>query len=178
MDWKGSRPREWPMRRFAQDFALMDRAERKKEQKELFKEEPDVPVWLKTSIAFCAGLFAVIVTLWVVFSFNKPRTIIMPELKRIVDVQLGYLRKRLASRNLQLVVDEQAEKLLAEEGYDPTYGARPLKRVIQQRIENVLASKLLNGEFGAGDSIQVDYQGKSFVFAKTTMRGGRKTDRP
>ncbi len=77
------------------------------------------------------------------------------QLTKIVDVQLDYLRKRLASRNLFLVVEEEAEKLLAEEGYDPTYGARPLKRVIQQRIENPLAQKILAGEFGEGETIHV-----------------------
>jgi ATP-dependent Clp protease ATP-binding subunit ClpB len=90
------------------------------------------------------------------------------QLKRIVDVQLNYLRKRLASRNLKFIVDEEAEKLLAEEGYDPTYGARPLKRVIQQRIENPLAQKILSGEFGEGDTIHVsvDPAKHDFVFAK------------
>jgi ATP-dependent Clp protease ATP-binding subunit ClpB len=77
------------------------------------------------------------------------------QLKAIVDVQLNYLRKRLASRELKFVIDEEAERLLAEEGYDPTYGARPLKRVIQQRIENPLAQKILAGEFGEGDTIHV-----------------------
>lgn len=62
--------------------AKKDRQENKKE-KELFREEPDVPVWLKTTIAFCAGLFAVIVTLWIVFSFSKPKEIVMPELRRM-----------------------------------------------------------------------------------------------
>jgi ATP-dependent Clp protease ATP-binding subunit ClpB len=77
------------------------------------------------------------------------------QLTRIVDVQLGHLRKRLASRDLKLHVTEEAEKLLAEEGYDPAYGARPLKRVIQQRIENPLAARLLKGEFGEGETIEV-----------------------
>jgi ATP-dependent Clp protease ATP-binding subunit ClpB len=77
------------------------------------------------------------------------------QLTKIVDVQLSYLRKRLASRNLRLSIDEDAEKLLAEEGYDPAYGARPLKRVIQQRIENPLAQKILSGQFGENDTIHV-----------------------
>jgi ATP-dependent Clp protease ATP-binding subunit ClpB len=77
------------------------------------------------------------------------------QLTRIVDVQLGHLRKRLASRDLKLHVTEEAEKLLAEEGYDPAYGARPLKRVIQQRIENPLAARLLKGEFAEGETIEV-----------------------
>jgi ATP-dependent Clp protease ATP-binding subunit ClpB len=77
------------------------------------------------------------------------------QLTRIVDVQLDNLRKRLASRNLKLHVTDEAEKLLAEEGYEPAYGARPLKRVIQQRIENPLAARLLKGEFGEGETIDV-----------------------
>ena len=88
------------------------------------------------------------------------------QLTKIVDVQLNYLRKRLASRNLQLVVDEDAEKLLAEEGYDPAYGARPLKRVIQQRIENPLAHRILAGDFTEGTTIHisVDPARHEFVF--------------
>lgn len=60
-----------------------DRKSEKKERKELFREEPDVPVWLKTAIAFCAGLFSLIVTLWVVFNMNKPKLITMPDLTRL-----------------------------------------------------------------------------------------------
>ncbi|MDW8262253.1 MAG: ATP-dependent chaperone ClpB [Phycisphaerales bacterium] len=90
------------------------------------------------------------------------------QLARIVEVQLGYLSKRLAQRGLKLQVTEAASKLLAEEGYDVAYGARPLKRVIQQRIENPLATKLLNGEFGEGDVIRVDVdpQKHDFVFTR------------
>ncbi|WP_428937213.1 ATP-dependent chaperone ClpB [Fontivita pretiosa] len=78
------------------------------------------------------------------------------QLARIVEIQLDHLRKRLASRNIKLRVTERAEQLLAEEGYDPTYGARPLKRVIQQRIENPLAQRILSGEFGDGDTVEID----------------------
>ncbi len=77
------------------------------------------------------------------------------QLTKIVDVQLRNLRKRLATRNIKLVIDEDAEKLLADEGYDPTFGARPLKRVIQQRIENPLAQRILSGDFGDGDTIHI-----------------------
>ena len=75
---------------------------------------------------------------------------------RIVEIQLKRLAKRLASRNLKIEWSDEARKLLAEEGYDPAFGARPLKRVIQQRIENSLASKILAGEYGEGDVIKVD----------------------
>jgi ATP-dependent Clp protease ATP-binding subunit ClpB len=77
------------------------------------------------------------------------------QLDKIVDVQLEGLRRRLAARNLKLVIDDAAKHLLGEEGYDPTYGARPLKRVIQQRIENPLAGHLLRGDFVEGDTIHI-----------------------
>jgi ATP-dependent Clp protease ATP-binding subunit ClpB len=77
------------------------------------------------------------------------------QLGKIVQVQLENLRRRLAQRNLKLAISEAATKLLGEEGYDPTYGARPLKRVIQQRIENPLAGHLLRGDFVDGDTIHI-----------------------
>jgi ATP-dependent Clp protease ATP-binding subunit ClpB len=78
------------------------------------------------------------------------------QIGKIVEIQLGHLERRLASRSLKLHVTEEARKLLAEEGYDPQYGARPLKRVIQQRIENPVASMILSGQFSEGDTIEVD----------------------
>jgi ATP-dependent Clp protease ATP-binding subunit ClpB len=78
------------------------------------------------------------------------------QLTRIVDVQLASLRKRLGARRIEVEVTPAAKKLLADEGYDPNYGARPLKRVIQQRLENPLASRILRGEFADGDRIIVD----------------------
>jgi len=93
------------------------------------------------------------------------------QLRRIVDVQLQYLRKRLEARNLKLVVTDSAERLLAEEGYDPTYGARPLKRVIQQRIENPLAQKILGGEFGENETVFVDADVAKHEF--TFKKGGK-----
>ena len=92
------------------------------------------------------------------------------QLTKIVDVQLAHLRKRLAARSMKLVVGDDAKQFLADEGYDPAYGARPLKRVIQQRIENPLAQKILGGQFGEGDMIVVhaDPIKGSFVFEKGT----------
>ncbi|MHB1651943.1 MAG: ATP-dependent chaperone ClpB [Desulfitobacteriaceae bacterium] len=75
---------------------------------------------------------------------------------KIVDIQLELLRKRLAERKLTLELTEAAKSKVAEEGYDPIYGARPLKRVIQQRLQNPLAMKLLQGEFHDGQHILVD----------------------
>ena len=90
------------------------------------------------------------------------------QLAKIVDVQLRHLRKRLADRGMGLDVTPEAKRLLAEEGYDPQFGARPLKRLIQQRIENPLASKLLAGEFEEGDTIRVgvNRSGHDFTIEK------------
>ncbi len=88
------------------------------------------------------------------------------QLRAIVDIQLRDLRSRLAGREIHLEVTDDAKTMLADLGYDPTFGARPLKRVIQQQIENPLASKLLAGVFAPGDNIRVNAKGKSFVFDK------------
>jgi len=76
-------------------------------------------------------------------------------IRRIVDIQLDYLRRRLADREIALELDDRAIDRLAEAGFDPVYGARPLKRAIQQQIENPLAQRILAGEFGPGDTIEV-----------------------
>ena len=77
------------------------------------------------------------------------------QIRSIVDIQLGQLRKRLIERGLDLVLDDRARDLLGEAGFDPVYGARPLKRAIQQQIENPLAQQLLQGRHAAGDRIKV-----------------------
>ena len=77
------------------------------------------------------------------------------QIRAIVDIQLGLLRKRLYERGMELALDDQARDLLGEAGFDPVYGARPLKRAIQQQIENPLAQLLLQGAFGGGDRIRV-----------------------
>ena len=92
------------------------------------------------------------------------------DLGGIVDIQLAQLRKRLADRGLSLNLSAAATQALADEGYDPQFGARPLKRVLQQRLENPLATCILAGEFHPGDTIQVDYAGKSFTFASAATR--------
>ncbi len=76
-------------------------------------------------------------------------------IRRIVDIQLGYLHDRLAERDMQIVLSDAARDKLAEAGFDPVYGARPLKRAIQQQVENPLASEILSGKFGPGDTIEV-----------------------
>jgi ATP-dependent Clp protease ATP-binding subunit ClpB len=76
-------------------------------------------------------------------------------IRKIVDIQLGYLHERLAERDMQIVLSDDARDKLAEAGFDPVYGARPLKRAIQQQVENPLATEILSGKFGPGDTIEV-----------------------
>ncbi len=87
-------------------------------------------------------------------------------LAQIVDIQLRRLQRRLADRGLSLESTPEARQALAEEGYDRQFGARPLKRVIQQRIENPIASGILAGEYKPGDTIKVHYRGKAFAFER------------
>jgi ATP-dependent Clp protease ATP-binding subunit ClpB len=90
-------------------------------------------------------------------------------MRRIAEIQLGHLRQRLAERKIGLEVTDAALERLAKDGYDPAYGARPLKRLIQQYIENPLAKRMLAGEFNEGDTVQVDVGGLMFEFRAGTM---------
>jgi ATP-dependent Clp protease ATP-binding subunit ClpB len=86
------------------------------------------------------------------------------EISRIVEIQITRLEKRLAQQNLTLDVDAAAKKLLAKEGYDPQFGARPLKRAVQEHLLNPLSMRLLEGEFKPGDKIKVTADGDGLVF--------------
>ena len=86
------------------------------------------------------------------------------QVAKIIDVQLERLRAMLAERNVTLVLDESAKELLMREGYDPAYGARPLKRAIQSYIQNPLAVKLLQGEIQPGQTVRVSAAGDQLVF--------------
>jgi ATP-dependent Clp protease ATP-binding subunit ClpB len=94
------------------------------------------------------------------------------DLAGIVEIQVGSLRKRLKARGLDLELTPVAVNALADEGYDPAFGARPLKRVIQQRLENPIAGKILEGVYAEGDTVKVDFAGKSFAFGKSAQRLG------
>ena len=78
------------------------------------------------------------------------------QIRRIADIQIGYLRRRLADREMALAVSDAALERLGEAGFDPVYGARPLKRAIQQQLENPLAQAILAGKFGSGDTVVVE----------------------
>ena len=92
------------------------------------------------------------------------------QLADIVELQLGRLRERLAERGLALELTDAAKEAIAEAGWDPAYGARPLKRAIQRLLENRLALRLLEGDFGDGDTIRVDAQNGDLVFERRRVR--------
>ncbi|MEO2036827.1 MAG: ATP-dependent chaperone ClpB [Planctomycetaceae bacterium] len=89
------------------------------------------------------------------------------EIREIVDLQIDRLIRQMDEAGYQLSVSENARQLVATEGYDPTYGARPLKRVIQQRLQNALANEILSDRFAEGDSIDIDATADGFVFTGT-----------
>jgi ATP-dependent Clp protease ATP-binding subunit ClpB len=86
------------------------------------------------------------------------------QLGEIVEHQLARLRERLSERRIELELTDAAKEALAEAGWDPTYGARPLKRALQRLVENPLALRLLEGEFAEGDTVRVDAQDDELVF--------------
>ncbi|WP_266158702.1 ATP-dependent chaperone ClpB [Dyella silvatica] len=88
------------------------------------------------------------------------------QIRAIAKFQLSYLEKRLGERQLQLTISDAALDLLSNVGFDPVYGARPLKRAIQQQLENPLAKELLEGKFLPGDTVSVDLSGGHLVFHK------------
>jgi ATP-dependent Clp protease ATP-binding subunit ClpB len=94
----------------------------------------------------------------------KPLT--KPQIQEIAKIQLNRLRQRLVEREIDIEISDDALAYLAEAGFDPIYGARPLKRAIQQHLEDALAKDLLKGEYLAGDIIKVDLQKDQLSFSK------------
>jgi ATP-dependent Clp protease ATP-binding subunit ClpB len=92
------------------------------------------------------------------------------QIAAIVELQLQRLRERLAERGIELELTDAAKEALAEEGWDPAYGARPLKRAIQRLVENPLALRLLEGDFADGDTIRVDAEDGEIRFEKVGAR--------
>ena len=93
-------------------------------------------------------------------------------IKQIAEIQINRVRKRLHERDLKLEVSAVAMDELADHGFDPVFGARPLKRAIQHYIENPLATYLLEGRYVPGDVIQVTSENDGFVFSKQTGNTG------
>ena len=91
------------------------------------------------------------------------------ELRPIVDIMLREVSERLAERDVTLTLTEAAKQALVEEGYDRVYGARPLRRTVERRVENPLSRRILGGEFSEGDHITVDYRDGDFVFERSRV---------
>jgi len=89
----------------------------------------------------------------------------LEDIKQIVDIQIGHLKKRVAEHRISLELTDRAKESIAEEGFDPVFGARPLKRVIQRRLQDTLALKILEGEIKEGDSVTVDAADGNITFA-------------
>jgi ATP-dependent Clp protease ATP-binding subunit ClpA len=92
-------------------------------------------------------------------------------MERIVDLQMDEVQKRLAEHGLTVEISEAARSWLANEGYDPDFGARPLKRALQKYIESPLSVKILQGEYKDGDSVLVDYIEDEGVVFRSIERG-------
>ncbi len=91
----------------------------------------------------------------------------LPEIMKIVDIQFGILGKRLSEKRIAISLTQKARDFVAKAGYDPQFGARPIKRTIQHRILDPLAMKILNKEFAEGDNVEVDVKKDEIVFKKT-----------
>jgi len=91
------------------------------------------------------------------------------QIRQIAEIQLVHLRRRLQERDMGLEISTEALDLIGQAGFDPVYGARPLKRAIQHQIEDQLAQKILSGEFGPGDIIKIDVSGETLSFVKSTQ---------
>ena len=86
------------------------------------------------------------------------------QLVTIVDIQLDRLRQRLEDRHLDIELSDKAKRYLAEVGWDPVYGARPLRRAVQRELESVIARKLLAGEIQSGTTLRIDLRDRALVF--------------
>ncbi|MEM6655624.1 MAG: ATP-dependent chaperone ClpB, partial [Planctomycetota bacterium] len=86
------------------------------------------------------------------------------QIRRVVDLQIAHLAGLMAKNGLSLEVSEAARQEIANRGYDPSYGARPLKRVIQQQLQNPLAAELLRGDYPEGATVTVDWRDEEFLF--------------
>jgi ATP-dependent Clp protease ATP-binding subunit ClpB len=94
------------------------------------------------------------------------RSLGIEEIKQVVDIQAAHLRKRLAEKRITLELSDSAKAVLAKEGFDPVFGARPLKRTLQRRVQDPLALKLLEGEIQPGDTVRVDTRGDELTFTR------------
>ena len=90
------------------------------------------------------------------------------DLEQIIHIELKEVFDRLKDKKIELILSEEVLKFLIDQGYDPVFGARPLKRTIQRFIENVLAEEILEGKFAEGDKIRAEIRGERISFEKAT----------
>lgn len=107
-------------------------------------------------------------------------TLVLHQLRKMdlagsVEIQVGSLRRRMKARGLDLELTLAAVKALSDEGHDPAFGVRPLRRVIQQRLENEITRRMLEGAFSEGDTVKVGFVGKSFTFGKAERQANAVT---
>ncbi len=106
---------------------------------------------------------------------QKPNSYLIEDIFQIVDLQIDELRNRLQDKKIDIEVSNEAKIILAEKGYDPVYGARPLKRTIQKEVQNPFALKILEGQYKKGDTLHIDLNGKKeFVFSKIKVSGEKQ----
>ena len=91
-----------------------------------------------------------------------------PDLIQILDLEIAKVVGRLKGKNLQLVLDDRAKDLLVEKGFDPQYGARPMRRSVERFLEDPLAEELLRGQFHEGEPIRVTAEKEKLVFSQNT----------
>ena len=94
------------------------------------------------------------------------KALTLQQLSHIVDIQMEYLRKLLKDQEIDLEITQEAKELLATRGFNPVYGARPLKRVIRQMVENPLSKQILSQKFLRGDKLQINAKNDEIVFNK------------
>jgi ATP-dependent Clp protease ATP-binding subunit ClpC len=102
------------------------------------------------------------------------RALSREEITQIVDLLLNQVQERLKEQELNLTATEAVKNLIAQEGYDPDFGARPLRRVIQAKIEDALSEGILAGDFALGDTVEADVEDEKIVF-KVVQSGNRET---
>ena len=86
------------------------------------------------------------------------------DLYKIIDIEVNEVKKRLKEQDIQIAMDKDAKELLIEKGFDPVFGARPLKRIIQRFLEDPLAEEIIAGKFKAGSTVKISKKGNELVF--------------
>ncbi|MBI5100890.1 MAG: ATP-dependent chaperone ClpB [Nitrospirae bacterium] len=136
------------------------------------KEKNPSAYWVESDSAFKEKIMEDLKTFFRPEFLNRVDEIIIfnalgrDMLKKIVDIQVERMKKYIREKNIDLVLTDRAREYFAATGFDPVYGARPLKRVLQKSVLNELARKILDRTFGEGDTVEVDYAGDAVVFSK------------